>query len=473
MTTTTARPLGEMPPAAPPGEPGAGTDAPLTGFEALSWKLDSRAGLRSDFANVTVLSRAPDPEGVRERVTAVVDALPQLRRRVDARPWSLGPPTWRDDPSFDVTDHLGTVRCPSPGTLAQLLDLAENLTAAPFPPDRPLWRVTLVDGLAGGRTALVQHMHHAVTDGAGGVRALAILLGTDRGGPAAPPPASDRPAASGGVPFLSALGRLAGTCAGTTSPRLDPSAALGFVRDQLLVGRRPASALIAERCPSQRRFGAHSLPLDRVRRAARALGGSRNDLLVAGVAGAVHGYHARLDEPCRALRMAVPFLRRSGRRRVGGNDVTVATFAIPPGIGSATERFRVVREHLVRLTGDPALGLSDLGLELLGTLPARVVVNLAAAHNGAVDAVASGVPGMRSQGALGGAIVEASYPFGPRVGAALTVTALRCHDHLDLGLNVDPAAIADPDLLLTCVVDAFEALLGAGDAGSGNPAAGT
>jgi hypothetical protein len=41
--------------------------------------------------------------------------------------------------------------------------------------------------------------------------------------------------------------------------------------------------------------------------------------------------------------------------------------------------------------------------------------------------------------------IVASYPFGPRAGAALNVTTLGYCDSLDIGVNVDPAAVTDID----------------------------
>jgi hypothetical protein len=56
--------------------------------------------------------------------------------------------------------------------------------------------------------------------------------------------------------------------------------------------------------------------------------------------------------------------------------------------------------------------------------------------------------------------VIASYPFGPRTGTALNATVLSYCDELHLGLNLDPAAVADPDGFMADVDDSFAALLG-------------
>ena len=53
----------------------------------------------------------------------------------------------------------------------------------------------------------------------------------------------------------------------------------------------------------------------------------------------------------------------------------------------------------------------------------------------------------------------ANFPFGPRTGTALNATVLSYCDDLNLGLNIDPAAITDVDSFMADVADSFEAFL--------------
>ena len=52
--------------------------------------------------------------------------------------------------------------------------------------------------------------------------------------------------------------------------------------------------------------------------------------------------------------------------------------------------------------------------------------------------------------------------MGPRVGCAANLTLLACGDRLDLGVNLDPAAVTDPAAFMGCLRDSFEDLLQAG-----------
>src|SRR5207302_9874909 len=94
---------------------------------------------------------------------------------------------------------------PPPGEQRQLLDLAAQLAAMPLDRARPLWELTVVEGLSGGRAAVLQRLHHTLTDGVGGMRLLRSLL------PRTPPPTAADP--SGAPPASPAHG---------PAPVLDP-----------------------------------------------------------------------------------------------------------------------------------------------------------------------------------------------------------------------------------------------------------
>src|SRR5207245_1639466 len=80
------------------------------------------------------------------------------------------PAGWADDPSFELAFHVRHMAVAPPGTHRQLLDLAAVLYEDPFDRARPLWNLTIVEGLEGGRAALLAKLHHTITDGVGGVR---------------------------------------------------------------------------------------------------------------------------------------------------------------------------------------------------------------------------------------------------------------------------------------------------------------
>jgi hypothetical protein len=56
---------------------------------------------------------------------------------------------------------------------------------------------------------------------------------------------------------------------------------------------------------------------------------------------------------------------------------------------------------------------------------------------------------------IAGAQIVANYPVGPLAGVAFNLTLLSYCGSLDMGLNIDTAAVDDPALLKACIEDAF------------------
>jgi hypothetical protein len=96
---------------------------------------------------------------------------------------------------------------------------------------------------------------------------------------------------------------------------------------------------------------------------------------------------------------------------------------------------------------------------VLNGLPTAVVVRLARQQVETVDFATSNLRGANFDLYMAGAHVIANHPMGPTAGTAFNATVLGYKDSLDLGLNVDTAAIDDPGLLRKCIEDAFADLV--------------
>ena len=162
-------------------------DRRMSDAEGLMWRLEKDPYLTSTFGTVSLLDRPPDFDRLRARMERAVAAVPRLGWRVQPAPVNLSAPLWVDDPDFEIDQHVRRIALPKPGTMRQLLDLATLLVVDPFDRTRPLWQFIVVEGLRGGKAALIQKMHHTITDGEGGVQMSLQYLDFERDAPDPPP----------------------------------------------------------------------------------------------------------------------------------------------------------------------------------------------------------------------------------------------------------------------------------------------
>ena len=73
--------------------------------------------------------------------------------------------------------HVRHATLPSPGDEPEFLDWISDFYSHRLDRGRPLWEIVLLDGLTGGRWALVSKTHHCLVDGVGSVDVVDLLLG--------------------------------------------------------------------------------------------------------------------------------------------------------------------------------------------------------------------------------------------------------------------------------------------------------
>ncbi|MFM8973382.1 MAG: wax ester/triacylglycerol synthase domain-containing protein, partial [Actinomycetota bacterium] len=325
--------------------------------DALMWNIEKDPVLRSTIVAVGVFDSVPDWDRLRRRVDRGTRLIPRLRQRVQSPPLRLGPPRWSTEPAFDLDYHLRRVRLPGPGTWRELLDAIQPIAAAGFDRARPLWEFTLFEGLTGpegDRAAIVLKVHHAVTDGVGGMELLTHLVDL---APDTPEPDASRlpPVAAGehlgalelvresvGHARRRAVGiasRIPGRARAAVAATLrDPvGAATETIRTTRSVARTiapasaPLSPVMRER-GLRRHLATFDIALDDLRRAAKAADCTVNDAFVAAVIGGARHYHERHDAAPDALRMTLPINLRGGSDGPGGNRFAPARFPVPAHI---------------------------------------------------------------------------------------------------------------------------------------------
>lgn len=305
---------------------------------------------------------APTGPELRAHVASRLPLLPRFRQRVVPAPFGTGRPVWADDPSFSLSYHVRHSALPSPGSEEQLLTFVSRITSQRLDRSKPLWEMYLVEGLDGGRWALVTKTHHAMVDGVSGVDLLTALVDLT---PEPREVAADTwaPADVPGTVGLLAKGV---TDAGRTVVGVGQAAvgllarpdrtvaALGRTLSGFrdlggkVLGGAPPSPLNGPVTP-HRQLAIARTDLRDYKRIKDALGGSVNDTVIAVVAGALRRW---LDEhgsdPDRlALRALVPVsVRSEDQKGALGNQITVLVAPLPVQEPDPVQRLSAARSTM-------------------------------------------------------------------------------------------------------------------------------
>ena len=453
----------------------------MSANDALMWSIEKDPLLRSTILMVMVLDRAPD----RERFTRTMDRasrlVPRLRQRVLGQPFSIAPPRWEVDANFDLDYPLRWMRASGDGTRRELFDIAEPIAMQGFDRARPLWEFTIVDGLQDGHAALIGKVHHAITDGVGGVKLQMEMLDLERDPvtgdePMPPAPVAHHPsererwgdaiAWQAGRSLDTVRGAVAGVTGNAGRAVEDPVGVVdgglrlvGSVARMLQPAMEPMSPLMRDRSLSVR-FDTLQVDLGRMKRSARLVSGKLNDAFVAGVAGGLRRYHLHHGHDVRALRMTMPINIRTERTAtLAGNQFAPARFPVPMDIEAPIGRMNAVRELVEEMRNEPALSLTDGLASALVRLPTSATTALFGAMLKGIDFITSNVPGPPVPVYLGGAQMLRQIAFGPMTGAATNITLLSFCDDLNIGINTDPAAVPDPEVFVDCLRDGFDEVI--------------
>jgi diacylglycerol O-acyltransferase / wax synthase len=299
---------------------------------------------------------APSEDEFLALVRSRLHLLPRLRQRLLVPPLGLGTPFWVDDETFDVRRHVGRATLPAPGTDEELRALAAARLAPALDRAKPLWELTLVDGLGDERFAIVWKTHHAMADGISALDIGMLLFDAE---PDAPPPAEAEPWRPHRSPSGAGLVGHAATGILATLRRLtrwltraahDPTDASRRAGDGLaglwevtwnLVRPAPKVSINPPGVGPRRDFAWSTFDLAEFKRIKNALGGTVNDVSLAVAAGALRAY---LDEPGDIeLKALVPVsIRTVDEHGELGNKLTAMRGPLPVGLADPVERLRVI-----------------------------------------------------------------------------------------------------------------------------------
>lgn len=415
-----------------------------------------------DGAGLRDRSGRPRLADLRAQIEDRLHLVPKLRQRVVASPLREAPPTWVDDDKFDIANHVRLAEVPAPGSDDQLLALCEDLLATPLDLDRPLWEVWMVGGLADGRVAIVDKLHHAMADGLAGVELVTVIFDNAQlaPGPAAAwKPVGQPPA---GLAVARDLGRLAAVplrcalfaldCLGHPIRHLGRAARIAdalrsLTGPHLLAPRLSINIPVSE----GRRLAVVRLSLEDLRQVGHTFGVTVNDVLLAVVARGVGSLLASRGEPVngRQVHLMVPVgFEHDTEHHVLGNRVSALVVRAPLGALDPVARLRAVADdvgrdkvHHQQLAAQAVFGLME-------PLPQSALAGVTGlvGRQALVNLVVTNVPGPPvALSALGATMTEA-VAFVPIAGnLSLGVAALSYLGQLTLGVLADRSGCPDLD----------------------------
>jgi len=436
---------------------------------------------REHTAMILVFDGGPlaTPEGgadyarIREIVEARLPELPRLRTKLRRVPID-DHPVWVDDQEFNLDYHLRQSSLPRPGNHDQLCRTAARIAATKLDRSRPLWDCWVLEGLEGlegGRFALVLKMHKALAhlEGADLFRAL---LSADPD--ATTPPAGRflaRPAPSPVELFASeVIGRWSPSrrVVGRTLDLLTtPGRAGRHVRrrasDVLRVmgyQLRPAgeSPFDGNLSP-HRSFAVQEVDLDTIQTIRQALGGTVHDVVLTVLSGALRRFvdELRVSPTSVDLRGVTPILDASGEE--AHPWVLELPIWEPTGEGRQeilSEQTRRIRSESDAAGADTLATGDQWNAARLFAIGARALKHI---DTGQIAILQS--PGAQRPLYLDGAKLVECYGILPlQDSSGLGITVLSYGDGLFFAFNCDPGIVDDVRRLRDAVDSEVAELLG-------------
>lgn len=449
-------------------------DPHLSDADAFTLHCESDPLLRSTIVAVALLDRPPRWDRLVETVERATRLEPNFRRRLVPGVGPLVPARWTDDPDFDLTWHLRRIGAPEPRTIDAVLEFARIAGMTAFDPARPRWEFTVVEGLADGSAAFVMKVHHALTDGIGGIQLAQHVVDLDRRGTRRPrieepPPGHPERLTERITDAVTHDVERAGTVVRDAVLNL-PRALVEVVRRPLSVWSdvaqvamsvarlvRPITTTLSPVMTDRRlgwRYHCFEVPLAVLKRSAAMADGTVNDGFLAGVAAGLAGYHERHGSVVEELRVTMPISTRTEADGPGGNHVSLVRFTVPVGDHDPISRLLAIDHRANVVRHEPAIGLSASIAGALNLLPTGVVAGMLR-H---VDVLASNVPGFDAPVFVAGARLERFFAFGPTMGAAANVTLMSYRGRCCIGVTTDTGAVPDPEAFVACLEAGFAEL---------------
>lgn len=412
-----------------------------------------------------------------------ISLVPRYRQKVRSIPGHLANPVWVDDTDFDLGYHVRRSALPRPGSDEQLRELVARVQSRALDRNRPLWEMYLVEGLAGGRFAVIHKTHHAMVDGISAVDIAQVILDTSPIPREIPEdlwmPRPEPGSASLLLDAVTELIRRPTAVADTVRIGLadarnvasQVSAAVTGVLSAARIAARPApDSPLNSAIGSQRRFAVARTELEDYKKVRQHRNGTVNDVVLATVTGAIRGWLLSRGEPVTpstTVRAMVPVsIRGDSDSGQLGNRVSSYLVDLPVGEPNPMVRLSQVSyamkahkesgqsvgaEALVALSGFAPPTLHALGARAANSFTRRLF-----------NVVVTNVPGPQFPLYASGARMLEMFPVIPlAAGQAVSIGLTSYDGGVFFGLNADRDAMHDVEVLGSLIEESLAELVAA------------
>lgn len=457
----------------------------LTSEDAVFLYLETKE-MPMHIGSVSIFDGPMAFEDIVDFISRRLALITRYRQRIVVPPLNVGHPTWEPDPNFNIRNHIQHAQLKH-GTVAELRALAGRVFTGSLDRSRPLWDLTVVDGLKEGGTAWIWRVHHCLVDGASGVGLFNVILDPKFESPAShhyhAPPLPD-PGASLADALLTSYSEMVERMLSVQAATLN--IAQNLMSDQALRGWDQLARLVPELltpverlpfnqpCLGPRKVSWTEVSMPRVKEVRNACGGTLNDVVLTVVTSAVRRYAELHGAPVkhRLLRLMVPVNVRSEHERNGlGNRVSMLPVSVPLDIRDPVKLLAAVRERTEALKTSRVADIIHLLATWVGTTPAPLQALLGPLTSllpiPPFNMVCTNVPGPQEPLYALGRKMLTYYPYVPIGNDMGLGCAIQSYNQtLYFGFTGDSAAVSDVDRMAGFLDSAFEELCRA--AGVGN-----
>ena len=440
-------------------------------------------------AGLTVLDPSEAPGFGYERAVEVLaerlPLAPKFTWKLKEVPLGLDRPVWVEDRDFRIEHHCRRVGVPAPGGKHETAEMLNQILSQQLDRRFPLWEYWFLEGLAGGRVAMVLKFHHALLDGVAGASLATVLL--DLAPDGATPEIPDDIEQVGPEPssweLLARSARLGNMLALNVTKYAGQLTRRGIAvldyqkdKDTSILPSNVPKVGWNDKVGPRRACAFASISLTDIKKIKEHADVKVNDIVLALCSGAFREYlaaHGGIPE--NSLVTSCPISTRAEGDTSLNNQISNMFVSLATDVDDPIERLQAIAE-----SSRSAKGMTEAmqakAIQSLGETAPPLVLNQAVraiyatgawnAMPTMVNTVISNVPGPPFPLYFGGARATGIFPGSLIVEAmGLNVTVISYVDRVDFGFAADPELVPDLWDMAEAIAQVLVELLDAADLG--------